>query len=540
MKRFLIIFLLTLVALVSKAQNPYGEFYYLQFFNGGDPAPSINGIIRFNFATGKFEFREDGIWKQLGAGGGTGITDGDKGDVTVSGSGASWFVDNAAITLPKLQTIVTSTILGRTTAGTGIVEQLTPAQVAAMLPIGSTTAKGLAPLSPGGTTAFLRADWTWADPALGAGGGTTETASNLLTKSGSDIRMGGTQTLETVLDLSANTQTGFNILDDASADKYGIIRDADYGMGQGIHYVAGDFVNKTGQYSRLTPQPHSIESYQETATGENVTFRVSADLGTYFIDNRTVKRGIQYGGLGYDTDPLSLITRGTAEQLIAAAVNTGIPDGDKGNITVTNGGATWTIDNDVVTYAKMQNITGLRFFGRSASTTGDPQEITGTQATAMLDVATSTLKGLVPASGGGTGKYLDADFVWKTLPSSGSTYGVFTSTVNGLVPASGGGTGKVLRSDATWADFPTFIRLSYAHPGTGSLAPNQVHGFSITGSGLTVGDFVQVSANPTIGGNGIMWGEVISPTQVAVYIQNISSGSVTWLSRTVYVFVTKR
>lgn len=33
-----------------------------------------------------------------------------------------------------------------------------------------------------------------------------------------------------------------------------------------------------------------------------------------------------------------------------------LTDGDKGDITLTSSGTVWTIDNDVVTFAKMQNI----------------------------------------------------------------------------------------------------------------------------------------------------------------------------------------
>lgn len=54
-----------------------------------------------------------------------GVTDGDKGDVTVSATGATWTVDNSAITLAKMADIATDSILGRATAATGVVEVLT-------------------------------------------------------------------------------------------------------------------------------------------------------------------------------------------------------------------------------------------------------------------------------------------------------------------------------------------------------------------------------------------------------------------------------
>ncbi len=65
-----------------------------------------------------------------------GVSDGDKGDITVSGGGTIWNIDadavgtteiaNDAVTFAKIQNIASGTILARETAGSGDVEQLSP------------------------------------------------------------------------------------------------------------------------------------------------------------------------------------------------------------------------------------------------------------------------------------------------------------------------------------------------------------------------------------------------------------------------------
>jgi hypothetical protein len=149
--------------------------------------------------------------------------------------------------------------------------------------------------------------------------------------------------------------------------------------------------------------------------------------------------------------------------------------------------------DDSVTNAKLANIATARIKGRVTAGTGDPEDLTGTQVTSMLDAFTSLLKGLVPASGGGTTNFLRADGSWAAPPAptladdavtnaklanvptatfkGRSTAGAgdpedmdaatatallnaFTDTLKGLVPASGGGTTTFLRADGSWTAPP--------------------------------------------------------------------------------------
>jgi hypothetical protein len=92
------------------------------------------------------------------------------------------------------------------------------------------------------------------------------------------------------------------------------------------------------------------------------------------------------------------------------------------------------LDNDAVTYAKLQNISATsRFLGRITTGAGDTEELTGTQATTLLDTFTDSLKGLVPASGGGTDNFLRADGNWaEPAGGGGGSYGVNVDELDAL------------------------------------------------------------------------------------------------------------
>ena len=123
--------------------------------------------------------------------------------------------------------------------------------------------------------------------------------------------------------------------------------------------------------------------------------------------------------------------------------------------------STTEIDDDAVTYAKMQNISATaRLLGRNTAGAGDTEEVTPTQATAMLDAATATLKGLVPTPPNNTTTFLRGD---ATFAAAGS----------GAVTRVGGQTTEATTTSTTVvdllsasaltgaADLPTHIYAAY-------------------------------------------------------------------------------
>lgn len=114
---------------------------------------------------------------------------------------------------------------------------------------------------------------------------------------------------------------------------------------------------------------------------------------------------------------------------LIAANGGGLTDGDKGDVTVSGTGTVITIDNDVVTNAKAANMSANSIKGNNTGGSADPADLTGTQVTAMLDVFSSTLKGLTPASGGGTTNFLRADGNFAAPPAGAATLDELTDVV---------------------------------------------------------------------------------------------------------------
>lgn len=327
-------------------------------------------------------------------GGGGGVTDGDKGDITVSGGGATWTVDPNAVTYPKIQDVsATDRLLGRDTAGAGDIEEIAVGGGVEFT----------------GTGGIQRSALT-GDVSAGAGSGATTIAGDAVTdaklrnSAATSVigRSAGTSGDPADISASADGQVlrraggslGFGSVDLADADAVsGILPAANVPNLESLNGAIG-----TGNIAAdvvTFPKVQNISTDRilgrDTAgTGDVEEITVGPDGSLVF----TGTGGIQVGAID-GSSQIVVATVGNA-QLRNSAGNSVIGRGASGSAspadivasvdgqvlrrsgTTLDFGAIATvgITDNAVTYAKLQDVTDARLLGRSAGSSGDAQEIT--------------------------------------------------------------------------------------------------------------------------------------------------------------------
>lgn len=263
----------------------------LLFLEGAAPStPAANTVRLYAKSDGLLYSKDDAGTETVVSGGGSGLTDGDKGDITVSGSGATWTVDAGAITYAKLQDIsATKRVLGRNTAGAGDAEEVTFSQFldwvgsAAQGDILYRNATDWVRLAAGTSGHYLQTQGAGANPQWAAASGSgTVTSVDMsggttgLTFSGGPITTSGTFTAGGTLAL-ANGGTGASLADPGSDriafwdDSAGQVTWLSLGAGMSFSGTSLELDANLQSWSTISPATKADDSAVVHNTGaENV------------------------------------------------------------------------------------------------------------------------------------------------------------------------------------------------------------------------------------------------------------------------------
>lgn len=175
-----------------------------------------------------------------------------------------------------------------------------------------------------------------------------------------------------------NVEDGADVTDATNVAAAGAVMEGDTTTALMSFVVDED--NMASNLATKVPTQQSVKAYVDAkptiSSGAGAPSSTPSKVGDIYIDT---------------TGDDAYVAVGTASSADWEKTNDGagggISDGDKGDITVSGSGATWTIDNDVVTYAKMQNVSATdKLLGRVSASAGDVEEITFTDfAQSILD-----------------------------------------------------------------------------------------------------------------------------------------------------------
>lgn len=176
-----------------------------------------------------------------------------------------------------------------------------------------------------------------------------------------------------------------------------------------------------------------------------------------------------------------------------------------GNLIDTGNPVSFLTENSV-TNAILADMAGNTIKGR-LSTTGDPQDLTGTQLTTLLDIFTSSLKGLAPASGGGTTNFLRADGTWAAPPGGGAGSGdaLTSSSLAQFAPTTSAELAGVMTNETgsgslVFATSPVFTTPNLGTPSVLDLvnATGLPVGSGLSGLGANVATWLQTPSSANL------------------------------------------
>jgi hypothetical protein len=315
------------------------------------------------------------------------------------------------------------------------------------------------------------------------------------------------------------------------------------------------FVDLIDSYEDVGTAASTVSTHAALTATHGATGAVVGTTNTQTLTNKTLTDPVIGGTItgtytigGTPTFPSSVATLTGTQTLtnktLTSPTMTAPVLGTPASGTLTNctGLPTAGLVDDAVTNAKLANMANATIKGRTTAGTGDPEDLTATQTTALLNVFTTALKGLAPASGGGTTNFLRADGTWAAPAGGGGGISWSTAVDANVVPDAdgtrslGSGTNRfatlhvdnidlngVTLDGTTLAD-PNADRILFWDDSAGATAYLDLGaGLAITATTLNV-----TSAVATLTGTQTLTNKTLtSPTMTAPALGTPASGTLT-------------
>jgi hypothetical protein len=355
-------------------------------------------------------------------------------------------VDDGAVTTSGL-TMATNTILGRSTALTGAIQELTGDSVTEMLRLFGQNEKGLVPAPGGIANKFLRDDGTWDVPTDAAAtwgqiSGTLSSQTDLA----NSLALAGSQDSglqrNGAFDQWATASLPLGWSGPCTRSTTSSVR------GSYTATIGGEAVLTTTEHDRIpvVGGENLYLSYRYGTTADrtnasspfwnvSVVFRDSAGVnagevfleqaqplaaGLFQTQSKTVavpaQAKVAYLRIGFDdgysgSGAIGLVDYFVVDRFLSRISTPGV----KGEITVSDDGTSWAVNANSITNAKLMTMPSQTIKGNRLLSSGVADDLTGTHVTAMLDTFTAADKGLVPPPGALNGYFLKDDGSWGPL-----------------------------------------------------------------------------------------------------------------------------
>lgn len=475
-------------------------------------AGSVSTRRRFNLIAGSnvtLSQSDDAVNEEVditisaAGGGGGGLGDGDYGDITISGASTALTVDADVVNNAKLANMANATFKCRVTASTGDPEDCTATQATSIFNLFSSSLKGLAPASGGGTTNFLRADGGWNNPVTGSaintalggvglsftgaastpgavitgGSGTADgIQSNGVGGGAGLVGFGGSSSGTGAAGIGGGPN-GTGIVGSGSGSGAGVNGSANsssgigvlgggFGSGPGVVGQGGNSGGTGGQFTGGSTSGYGAVVQADTTSPVNAALRLvpqDADptgpnaVGDIYVTTAGVVKACTVAG-----------TPGTWASIAGASCT----DSDKGDITTSSSCGTWTIDAATITLAKMANLAQDQVIGRVTASTGVPETFTVTSAARSVldDTSVANMRATLGAASG-----------------SGSASGTNTGdqTITGTGDVTGSGTGSIALTIAADAVSNAKLADMNAHTFKGNNTGSAANPADLTATQLT-------------------------------------------------------